>query len=160
GFLNLYHGIIDYSTVCQPIDVGAPLHNVLTTMNLVQYLQLQSQEAGAVAAKLTPTNSLALRNIQLAKNAVHLFPHKYPVQQSYQMTFGIQREVAHDLVITADFVRRVFTHTNIGAIDYNRFNRFINGVQTPIIPICQGAQTSDPSAECSTGPITFWTPGG
>ena len=160
GFVNLYPGIIDFSTGGQPIAVGDPLQNGLTTLTLGQYIQLQNQEAPAVLAKLTPTNSLDVRNIQLTKNAIHLYPHNYPVQRSYQMSIGIQREVTRDLVITADFVRRVFVHTNIGDIDYNHFNRFINGVQTPVIPICQGAQADDPSAECSTGPITFWTPGG
>lgn len=160
GFLNLFPGIINFSTGGQLIPVGAPLENGLTTLTLGQYLQIQDQEAPGVLAKLTPSNNLDLRNIQLAKNAIHLYPHKYPVQRSYQMSIGIQRELAHDLVITADFVRRLFLHTNIGDIDYNHFNRYINGVQTPVIPICQGAQADDPSAECSTGPITFWTPGG
>ncbi len=160
GFLNIFPGIIDFSTGGQPIPVGSPLQNGLTTLTLGQYLELQAQESPAVLAKLTPSNSLAVRNIQLSKNAVHLFPHNYPVQRSYQTSLGIQREITRDLVITADFVRRVFTHTNIGDIDYNRFNRFINGVQTPVIPICQGAQADDPSANCSTGPVTFWTPGG
>jgi hypothetical protein len=160
GFVNIYPGIIDFSTGGQPIAVGDPLQNGLTTMTLGQYLDLQKQEAPAVLAKLTPSNSLDIRNIQLAKSAVHLYPRNYPVQRSYQTSIGIQREVMHDLVVTADYVRRVFTHTNIGDIDYNHFNRFINGVQTPVIPICQGAQANDPNAECSTGPITFWTPGG
>jgi len=51
-------------------------------------------------------------------------------------------------------------HTNLGNIGYNCFKRYINDVQTPVIPICQGAQPDDPSAECSTESITFWTPGG
>ncbi len=160
GFLNIYPGIIDFSTGGQPIAVGDPLQNGLTTLTLGQYLDLQKQEAPAVLAKLAPSSSLDVRNIQLAKSAVHLYPRNYPVQRSYQTSIGIQREVMRDLVVTADYVRRVFTHTNIGDIDYNHFNRFINGVQTPVIPICQGAQADDPNAECSTGPITFWTPGG
>jgi hypothetical protein len=58
-------------------------------------------------------------------------------------------------------VRRVFVNTLLGALDYNRFNRYINGVQTPVIPKCTTtAQQNDPNAQCSTGAITFWTPGG
>jgi carboxypeptidase family protein len=160
GFVNIFPGIINFNTG-QPVNIGDPLPgNALTNLTLGQYLEIQNQESGAVEAKLVPSNSLAVRNIQIAKNAVHLYPPHYPLQRSYQTSIGVQREVARDLVITADFVRRVFTHTNIGDIDYNHFNRFINGVQTPVIPICQGAQADDPSAECSTGPITFWTPGG
>jgi hypothetical protein len=56
-------------------------------------------------------------------------------------------------------VRRVFLNELYGEIDLNRFNRYINGVQTPVIPICTGNQASNPQAECSTGSITFWVPG-
>jgi len=31
-----------------------------------------------------------------------------------------------------------FNHTQLGELDMNRFDRYINGVQTPIIPICKG----------------------
>src|SRR5262249_28335939 len=48
----------------------------------------------------------------------------------------------------------------IGELDQNRYNRFINGVRSPVIPLCTGTQASDPNAECSQGQITFWTPGG
>src|SRR5262249_58531836 len=74
--------------------------------------------------------------------------------------FNTDSAKLHNLVITDDFVRRLFLHTNLGNIGYNCFNRYINDVQTPVISICQSAQADDPSAECSTGPIKFWTPGG
>jgi hypothetical protein len=49
----------------------------------------------------------------------------------------------------------------LGSLDLNRFNRFVNGVQTPVIPRCtSAAQSADPNAQCSNGSITFWTPGG
>jgi hypothetical protein len=66
--------------------------------------------------------------------------------------------------LTVDFARRVFVNTLLGALDYNRFNRFlnVNGVptQSPVIPRCTAAQAQDVNAQCSTGGITFWTPGG
>lgn len=65
------------------------------------------------------------------------------------------------MVLTVDYVRRVFVNTLLGEIDYNRYNRFINGARTPVIPICaNAAQRRDPNAQCSTGGISFWTPGG
>src|SRR5262249_27965965 len=73
---------------------------------------------------------------------------------------GVQRQLRHDLVLNVDFVRRVFNHTNLGELDYNRFNRFINGVQTPVLPRCAAAQSNVPGINCSNGTITFWTPGG
>src|SRR5262249_27037506 len=109
----------------------------------------------------TLSNDLSVRNIQFNKSAAQLYPSKYPVQHSYQMNIGVQRELRQGMVLTADYVRRVFVNTLLGEIDYNRFQRRINRVQTPVIPICaNAAQRSDPNAECSTGSITFWTPGG
>ena len=43
------------------------------------------------------------------------------------------------MVLAVDFVRRNFEDTLLGALDLNRFNRFINGVQTPVIPRCTTA---------------------
>jgi len=53
-----------------------------------------------------------------------------------------------------------FNHTQLGELDMNRFDRYINGVQTPIIPICKGNQASIVGFPCSTGQITFWENGG
>ena len=72
----------------------------------------------------------------------------------------MQRQLSSDTVLTVDFVRRVFNHVDLGEVDLNRFNRYINGVQTPVIPKCTAAQSSNPAAQCSNGGITFWTPAG
>ena len=105
-------------------------------------------------------NDLSIRNIQKTKTAAQLYPLHYPTQRSYQMSLGIQREVSGNLVVNADYVRRVFVNTLVGELDQNRYNRFINGVRSPVIPLCTGTQAADPNAECSTGQMTFWTPGG
>ena len=82
------------------------------------------------------------------------------MQHGIHMNVGVQRQITNDMVLSVDFVRRVYLNTLLGEIDYNRFNRFIQGVQTPVIPICAKAQSNDPAVNCSNGPITFWTPGG
>jgi hypothetical protein len=66
------------------------------------------------------------------------------------LTLGVQREIARDLVLTADFVYRYFINVPSGAVDYNHFF----SVRGPVIPICVGAQRDDPQALCSSGPIT------
>src|SRR5262245_45883161 len=131
-------------------------------MTLGQFQQILSQQLGAVTAALTPANpnDLSIRNIQVSKAAAQLYPSDYPVQHSYQMNIGVQREIRPGMVLTADYVRRVFVNTLLGEIDYNRYNRFVNLARAPIIPVCAGAQGNDPAAECSKNAITFWTPGG
>ena len=165
GFVNIFPGILDLgSGTPRPVPVGAALpSNTLTTLTLGQFMQIVNQQLPAAQRALTPANpgDLSVRAIQLNKAAAQLYPPEYPVQRSYHMTVGLQRELRHDMVLSIDFVRRVFVNTLLGEIDYNRFNRRINGVQTPVIPRCTSpAQQANPSAQCSNGPITFWTPGG
>jgi hypothetical protein len=165
-FKNTFPGIfyINAATGAPvPVNVGDPLpYSQLTNLTLGQFLQIYQQQFPVVQAALAPKNlnDLSVRNIQLSKSAAQLYPLHYPTQRSYQTSIGVQRELSSSLVVSADFVRRLFVNTLIGELDQNRYNRFINGVRTPVIPVCQGAQAADPNAECSTGPITFWTPGG
>jgi hypothetical protein len=137
--------------------------NAILSLTLGQFMQLYDQQIGGIQASLAPTNlnDLSVRNINIAKSGAQLLPLDYPVQHSYHTSIGVQRQVRHDLVISADYVRRVFLDVlyDGGAIDLNQFNRFVNHVQTPVIPVCTAAQRTDPAAQCSTGPITFWQPG-
>ncbi len=164
AFVNIFPGIVNISRGGTPIAVGAALPTgELTNLTVGQYQQIVRQQIGAINAALAPTNlnDLSVRNIQRNKAAAQLYPKDYPVQRSYHMNFGIQRDLGHDMVVNVDFVRRVFVNLLLGELDLNRFNRRINGVQTPIIPLCaNAAQRADVNAQCSTGPISFWVPGG
>jgi hypothetical protein len=162
GFVNIFPGIVDLGAGGKPVPIGAPIPQSLTNLTLGQFMQIYNQQIGAIQQRFgTLSNDLSVRNIQFNKSAAQLYPSDYPVQRSYQMNLGVQRDLGHGMVLTADYVRRIFVNTLLGEIDYNRFQRRINGVQTPVIPICaNAAQRSDPNAQCSTGGITFWTPGG
>jgi hypothetical protein len=65
------------------------------------------------------------------------------------LSLGVQRELARDLVLSADFVYRHFIHHSVLPTDYNHFF----SVRGPVIPVCIGAQRDDPQALCSAGPI-------
>jgi Carboxypeptidase regulatory-like domain len=65
------------------------------------------------------------------------------------LSLGMQRELARDLVLSADFVYRHFIHYSVLPADYNHFF----SVRGPVIPVCIGAQRDDPKALCSAGPI-------
>jgi hypothetical protein len=116
----------------------------------------------SVRAQLT--NNLAssdpsVTNIQVLKQESSvLFPADVPSWSSQHVNVGMQRELARDIVISADFVFRHFIHGGMGpgGLDLNHFNRVINGVQTPVIPKCTAAQMNDPQAECSNGSIQVW----
>ena len=164
SFVNIFPGIINLNTG-QPVPVGAalPASGQLTNLTVGQFMQIYDQQIAALQARLAPTNpdDLSVRNIQLSKTASDLYPHEYPVQHAIHMNIGVQRELGADMVLGVEFVRRVFEDTLLGSLDLNRYNRYINGVQSPVIPRCTStAQSADPNAQCSNGQITFWTPGG
>lgn len=169
-FTNDFDGIVrlglDPKTglpIAIPVPKGTtlPAAGQLTNLTVDQFMQIVNRQIGAVQQRFgTLSNDLSVRNIELNKSAANLYPSEYPVQRSYQMNIGVQRELRRDMVLTVDYARRVFVNTLLGSLDYNRFNRIINGVQTPIIPRCAAADRNNPTVQCSNGPITFWTPGG
>jgi Carboxypeptidase regulatory-like domain len=75
----------------------------------------------------------------------------FPSVSATHFSFGVQREVAHDLVISADFVLREFRHIGPppGLVDANHFS----SADGPVLPFCTDAQRTDPAALCSLGPI-------
>ena len=76
-----------------------------------------------------------------------------PSPSAIHVSLGVQREIVRDLVISADFVVRQFSHigTPPGHIDANHFS----SVRGPVLPICSEAQSGDPKALCSLGPISL-----
>ena len=176
GFTNIfgpnpatgYPGILDLGAGGRPVPAGAPVPRSLTNMTLAQFNQILAQQLGPVTQSISGrfTGDLAIRNIQVSKSGAQLYPSEYPVQRSYHMNIGIQRQLRQDMVLTVDYVRRIFTNTLLGEIDYNRFNRFTNGQRNPVLPICVPGSTnanlnpSNPAALCGSGSFTFWTPAG
>jgi hypothetical protein len=141
------------------VPTGAPLFFTLPTgFTLGTFLQILPQiKAQTEATLVNPNpNDLSIRNINITKQGTDLFQHNYPASYARHMSLGIQRQLAQDLVVTADFVYRHFYNQEVGTIDYNRFNR----LQGPVIPRCTSAQAADPRANCSNGPIEFRAPVG
>ena len=73
----------------------------------------------------------------------------------------MQRQINSDLAISADFVYRHFIHLTERDLDANKYNRYVNGVQTPVLRIC-GSQPTDalPGAPCSQGGVGVIYSGG
>ena len=72
-----------------------------------------------------------------------LFPPNYTLGRSWQSSLGVQRDLGHDLVLTADWARRQGSHFNLtNDLDINYTNWFVNGVTHPIIPVCAPALRS------------------
>ena len=93
-----------------------------------------------------------IQAIQLTKQATGtgVFPSDYKTSSALHASVGVQREIARDFVLSADFAYRHFVHLTLGsAVDLNHYN----SIQGPVIPKCVGAQGNDPQAICSLGAI-------
>jgi hypothetical protein len=89
-----------------------------------------------------------------------LYPRDFPTTQAQHFNLGVQHELGAGIVLQADFVYRHMLHGTPGSffgasVDFNHFN----AITGPVIPACTPAQSSDPAAQCSNGPINFWWAG-
>ena len=105
--------------------------------------------AGLLAQRDPNNRDFSVRNIDVDKQG-EIYDHDFTTPYAVHLNLGIQRELARDLVVHADFVLRQFTHNFISGIDYNHYN----SLRGRVIPQCIGTQTNDPYAECSNGMIT------
>ncbi|HYL38972.1 MAG TPA: carboxypeptidase regulatory-like domain-containing protein [Bryobacteraceae bacterium] len=161
---NEFPGMVNAFTN-QSIPVGAPLPlNTLSTITLGNFVQMYNHQIDAITQRLSPkppaSGPYTVTGIDVAKQGSEIYLPGYPVMRSYQTSIGVQRDLGHDMVLTADWARRQYENVQMSEVDLNRFNRRINGVLSPVIPACTAAQVYVPGQECSTGGISFWMPEG
>ena len=143
--------------------MGANLSlSALYNMTIGQFIGLVNQELPDIQAKLAPPNPqrdgpYTVSGIDVAKQGVEIYPTHFPLARSYQTSLGIQRDLGHGIVLTADWARRQGENVSLGEVDLNLFGRYTNGVQAPVIRKCATSEVFVPGIECSTGTITFWT---
>jgi hypothetical protein len=125
---------------------------LFTGANLMSFLPAIRANLSSNLANADPT----LTSLQIIKQVTGTFlsPADIPSWSSQHVNLGLQREIARDFVLGADFVFRHFIHGGLGpsGLDLNHFN----SVRGPVIPRCAGAQQNDPRALCSAGPIQVW----
>ncbi len=98
----------------------------------------------------------SVQTIQVTKTGT-VNPAHVPSSSALHVNLGIQREIARDFVVSADFVYRHFVHLGLGgAIDLNHFD----STRGPVIAKCLGTERNDPQALCSNGPINVLVPVG
>jgi hypothetical protein len=143
-----------------------------------QVLNMFAAIRGSETAKLGNGKDLSIRNIEVYKVAAvggnAVFDHDTRTPYTIQTTAGVQREIARNLVVSADFIMRRGVGFGgphgIFEVDYNRFNSVqvvsvnpttgvVTNRRTPIIPECTAAQRNDPRAQCSLGQIAVYQSG-
>jgi len=142
------------------VPVGTPIdfQTGPTAFTLGHFLSILPAVRPSLERQFSGTGTdLSTRVINLAKSGSNIIPNQYPAPYSSHFNIGIQREMARNLVVTADFVSRQFVHADLGALDYNRWLRPTG----PVIPRCtSSAQQLSLTANCSVGAITVRTPAG
>lgn len=143
------------------VSLGTPLDfrvapTGFTLGHLMQALPIVRPQ---IEATLPKGNDLSVRGIEVAKQGEDIIPRSYPAPYSEHFNIGVQREIANNLVLNADFVFRQFLKDEVGLIDYNRFFAVTpQGQPRRVMPLCSAAERSNPKAVCATGPIAVRTP--
>ena len=115
----------------------------------------------AIRAQLSSTlanPNPSLTSVQVLKQVAGatniLFPTNLPSWSSQQFNLGVQRELARDFVVSADFVFKHSIHGGMGqnGLDLNHFN----STRGPVMQRCTAAQMNVPLALCSNGPIQVY----
>ena len=105
--------------------------------------------------------SLALTTVAFAKSGTELITPDFVPPEAQHFSLGVQRQINTDLAISADLVYRHFIHLTERDLDANKYNRYVNGVQTPVLRICGSAPADQaPGAPCSTGNVGVIYSGG
>lgn len=133
-----------------------------------------------LAASLPYTGKdLSIRGVEVFKTISGLdaiYNQSFETPYTFHVNVGVQREIMHNLAISADYVMRRSAHFGAFELffpDVNRWNRFqptytllasgaVNAaslVRNPVIPACTAANRNDPKAQCSLGPIQYGMPG-
>lgn len=163
---NIFPGIVNYNAGGATLPIGAPLPLLnLTNLSLGQFMQIYNQQIGVLTQKLTPkvpdSGPFPVSGLDVVKQGLNLYPQNFSQVRSYQMTVGIQRDLGHDLVLTADYARRIFVNVQLPSdVDLNHYNAIVNGVRSPVIRACTASELYVPGIQCSAGAISFWTPQG
>ena len=165
AFTNIFPNIYaQTSQGVQPLPIGTALPlNALTNLTFGDFIQIIDQQVPAIQTRLfsntVTSGPYSVSGIQLTKQGVEIYPAAFPLIRSYQTSIGVQRDLGHDMVLTADWARRQGENLNLGEQDLNRFSRTADGL-SPVIPKCPTTPDFNAADECSTGGITFWVPEG
>jgi len=157
-----------FNNPANPLDQTTLLGRILTNKVLTAegLAAILPGLRAATLAQFGSGNDLAIRGIEVIKTTGNpafggIFSPDTVTPYSINASAGIQRELASNLVVTADFVMRRSLHFgglhDTMIVDQNRYDRFIKQgtqfIRTPVIPVCVGAQALDPKAICSNGAI-------
>ncbi len=156
--------IVDGSILPNPVRgvPGVPLFTPLnfpngpTNFRGSHVMQILPEVKALLESQLGGGTDPSVRNIEVFKQGSGLIARDFVSPYTVHLNAGVQRELATQLVVSADYVFRRSVHENMGDIDLNHWG----SVQGPVIRACQGLEVLDETAACSSGEITAQVSGG
>jgi hypothetical protein len=159
----------------QPATLNFAAPADFTAQDMLDYMPTASTQMIGIISKYSGTD-LSIRNIELVKQTAAgatnwVFDGNYKTPYSIQVSAGVSREIARNLGLSVDYIMIRSVHfgaNDVFTMDINRWNRFSdytinpntgaanpNPFRNPALPACTTAQSQDPKALCSNGPITY-----
>ena len=141
------------------VPVGTPLEfrstpTLFTGADLMAILPaIRAAQSQSLANADRTVQQIQITKQQGAPNTA-IFPADVRNPSAVHVNAGLQRELAHGMVLSADAVYRRFLRVpqNGGSVDVNHFN----SVRGPVLRRCAADESSDPAALCSRGPINVY----
>ena len=173
---NPFAGQLATGVPAQPATLNFTQPTTFTGQNAITLIPALRTE---LASRWGTGTDLSIRGIDVTKQVLGaagegIFMSDLTTGYTFHVTAGVQREVAKNMILTADFVMRravKFGGTEAGfGVDLNRFQRprvtatdpvtqVVTFVQNPIIPVCANAtQLNTPKFPCSSSLILgYWS---
>jgi hypothetical protein len=144
---------INLANVC-----GAPIGQVQSQLAALESEFQVAASGSGLSPNPTNVGSL-LQDTGPNGDGINLFAPGYRTPRSVQMNFGVQRELRRGMVLTADFLRNVSTHTllavdtnHVGDTRFFNMNAALNAINLTVGSACGGggvtAATSIAAVQC------------
>lgn len=173
---NPFAGQLSTGVPAQPATLNFTQPTTFTGQNAITLIPALRTE---LASRWGNGTDISIRGIEVTKQALGaagegIFMSDLATGYTFHVTGGVQREIVHNMILTADFAMRravKFGGTEAGfGVDLNRFQRprvtatdpvtgVVTFVQNPIIPVCTSAvQLNTPKFPCSSSLILgYWS---
>jgi carboxypeptidase family protein len=149
-----------FNLINPPLGAAIDFQTIPTKFTGQNFLDLLNSQNPQILAQLSALGGAGVQGISFFKTGTDLLDPGNVTPYSLHYNIGLQRQLPHNMAITADFVLRQSRHSAIVNNDYNLFNRAASK-GGPVIRRCVGAaEATNPAVLCSNGPISFIQFGG
>ncbi|MGH9759400.1 MAG: carboxypeptidase regulatory-like domain-containing protein, partial [Blastocatellia bacterium] len=149
--LNLPGPLAPFNAINPPLGAGIDFEQIPTKFTGQNYLDVLNAQTPIILNLLQQSGAAGFTGIDFFKTGTGLLDPNLQVPYSLQYSLGVQRQLPHNMALSADFVLRKQVHQLVQT-DEEFFKR-VPSQGGPVIPPCVGAAAANPAAQCANGPI-------